>query len=321
MMKKLHSGFVISSALCLGAMGLSLPATHAFAQSPGALATSPYLPQIGPDKAVSGAPVTASIGPNQPLPKAVALQTDAGSHRLPVPIVVFQGRPASPITLPAAADIIPLHAIPSPAEISQLQNASSAPVPLPLAQTVTAPQKEASPKPPSAFRRIWRDTRKSVVHDVPEALADALPWVDRPRKDEPLDDVLARVSSDLARASAHDPEWVGPAETELRQLSKRLSTLAEPTPISMTPETARQPVSAPVEVRPFRPRPIWPGASGRPEPQSRPVAVATGTEVQPGPQAQGRRLPPPTDWVEDEPAAEKSPSPRVVPKRPRRPSR
>jgi hypothetical protein len=177
-------------------------------------------------------------------------------------------------------------------------------------------------KPAGPFKRIWRDTKKSVVEDIPEALADALPWVDRGNKDEPIEQVLARVSADLSRASAKDPEWINPAESELRELSKRLSTLAEPPESGLTGSAAGNVPEQDTANRPFRPRPIWPGASGRPEMQSRPTALVTGSTIQQGPEAVGQRLPPPTDWVEDEEkAAPKPPAQQVVAKRVKRPTK
>ncbi|MFM1976461.1 MAG: hypothetical protein RL145_1307, partial [Pseudomonadota bacterium] len=213
-------------------------------------------------------------------------------------------QPAAPVMLPSTPVALPVQRVAAP----------PAPQPTPT-QTV---KRE---KPAGPFKRIWRDTKKSVVEDIPEALADALPWVDRGDKDEPIEQVLARVSSDLSRASAQDPEWVNPAESELRELSKRLATLAEP-PVGPASEAA---VATLPEVgsanRPFRPRPIWPGASGRPEMQSRPTALVTGSTIQQGPEAVGQRLPPPTDWVEEEEKAPKPPPQQVVAKRAKRPTK
>ena len=305
-----------SAALLIGALGLVCLGSHAWAQSAGALATSPYVPVPSPAAQKPAAPFVS------------------GGQVLP--IVMFRGTPAAPLPKPAYVSMVPVP-LALPPEVAQPAPTAPAvapPVAAPILQVATAPSAPPPPapalapmsqakaeKPAGPFKRIWRDTKKSVIQDVPEALADALPWVDRGQKDESIEQVLARVSADLSRASARDPEWINPAESELRELSKRLSTLAEP-PVDGTLGGVVTPV---VEVdaagRPFRPRPIWPGASGRPEAQSRPTALVTGSTIQQGPEAIGQRLPPPTDWVEEEETASKPAPQQVVAKRAKRPSK
>ncbi|MFY7760662.1 hypothetical protein [Aquidulcibacter sp.] len=321
----------LSSAVRLcGTLGILCLSSGAMAQSAGAFATSPYVPLMpaakpSPAACVCAEPkqaVAPSVAPKpmKPEPQLVG----AGGQILP--IVMFRGTPAAPLPKPAVVSMVPV-AIALPTEPQK----PAAPVIL-APPPVAAPAQQIAAKPAPApaakrekpagpFKRIWRDTKKSVVQDIPEALADALPWVDRGAKDEPIEQVLARVSSDLSRASAQDPEWVNPAESELRELSKRLATLAEP---PADTESAPTRVSMPEQDsanRPFRPRPIWPGASGRPEMQSRPTALVTGSTIQQGPEAVGQRLPPPTDWVEDEEKAPKPPAQQVVAKRAKRPSK
>jgi hypothetical protein len=138
------------------------------------------------------------------------------------------------------------------------------------------------------LRRIVRDTRKSVIRDLPEALADTLPWVDKERKGEPFDAVLDRVADDLRRANSADPAWALPAQREIRALSKRLETLSAPPPLGEADSTSplANAISG-LDERPFRPRPIWPGASGRPEAQTRPVTLLTISGQQTGPRVSG----------------------------------
>jgi hypothetical protein len=321
----------LSSAVRLcGALGVLCVGTSALAQSAGAFATSPYVPFIPAAKPSPTAcmcpetkqAVTTPVAPQpmKPVPPVV------GTNGQVLPIVMFRGTPAAALPKPAVVSMVPV-AIALPAEAPKpaapmtlapppvaapIQHIAAAPVPAPAAKRE---------KPAGPFKRIWRDTKKSVVQDIPEALADALPWVDRGDKDEPIEQVLARVSQDLSRASAQDPEWVNPAESELRELSKRLATLAEPPADSAS---APIPLAMPEQDtanRPFRPRPIWPGASGRPEMQSRPTALVTGSTIQQGPEAVGQRLPPPTDWVEEEEKAPKPPAQQVVAKRAKRPAK
>jgi hypothetical protein len=278
------------------------------AQSAGAFATSPYVPFIP-----SAKPATVPAMGAKPMKQGPQAANNAGQV---LPLVMFRGKPAAPLPKPAVVSMVPV-AIALPAEAPK-----PAPVEAPVLQVAAQPALAAKAvKPSGPFKRIWRDTKKSVMQDIPEALADALPWVDRGDKDEPIEQVLARVSSDLSRASAKDPEWINPAESELRELSKRLSTLAEP-PANGTPSAAVATMPEhDTANRPFRPRPIWPGSSGRPEMQSRPTALVTGSTIQQGPEAIGQRLPPPTDWVEEEEMAPKPPAQQVVAKRSKRPSK
>jgi hypothetical protein len=318
-MNQLSRAFKLSSTARLwGALGALCFSTSALAQSAGAFATSPYVPFIP-----SAKPATVPAMPAmraKPMKQEPQSTNNAGQV---LPLVMFRGKPAAPLPKPAVVSMVPV-AINLPAEAPKLVLAATAPasVAVPILHMATQPAAQAKAvKPAGPFKRIWRDTKKSVVQDIPEALADALPWVDRGDKDEPIEQVLARVSSDLSRASAKDPEWVNPAESELRELSKRLATLAEP-PATGTPSAAV--ASMPEQDtanRPFRPRPIWPGASGRPEMQSRPTALVTGSTIQQGPEAIGQRLPPPTDWVEEVEMAPKPSAQQVVAKRSKRPSK
>jgi hypothetical protein len=127
-----------------------------------------------------------------------------------------------------------------------------------------------------------------VVRDAPEALANALPWVDRDRKNEPIDVVLGRVADELSRADAADPEWVLGAERELRALDARLQRLPEPPPAQPVAPVLPEPVVTGPDERPFQPRPVWPGARVTHEPQRRPSALGSGTEQLDGPLAEGR---------------------------------
>jgi hypothetical protein len=140
----------------------------------------------------------------------------------------------------------------------------------------------------SPIRRIVQDTGRGLVRDLPEAVADALPWVDRDAKNEPFGDVLDRVADDLHRAALGDPAWALPAQREIRALSKRLDRLAEPPPLPQAAGDGQaDAMLGGSDDRPFRPRPIWPGASGRPEAQVRPVTLTTTSGQQGGPTAAG----------------------------------
>jgi len=318
-----------SAALFWGALGAMCLSTSAMAQSAGAFATSPYIPFMSPPKPAGEACACVATksaalpsGVVKPIKSEPSIYSSGGQV---LPIVMFRGKPAAPLPRPAVVSMVPV-AIALPPEAPQQMApvpVAPAPVAAPVLRVAAQPAVQVNrEKPAGPFKRIWRDTKKSVVEDIPEALADALPWVDRGNKDEPIEQVLARVSADLSRASAKDPEWINPAESELRELSKRLSTLAEPPESGLTGSAAGNVPEQDTANRPFRPRPIWPGASGRPEMQSRPTALVTGSTIQQGPEAVGQRLPPPTDWVEDEEkAAPKPPAQQVVAKRVKRPTK
>ncbi len=308
-MNQLSRAFNLSlTAKLWGALGALCVSTSAMAQSAGAFATSPYVPFIP-----SATPATVPAMRAKPMKQEPQAANKAGQV---LPLVMFRGKPAAPLPKPAFVSMVPV-AIALPAEAPK-----PAPVEAPVLPMAAQPALEAKVnKPAGPFKRIWRDTKKSVMQDIPEALADALPWVDRGDKDEPIEQVLARVSADLSRASAKDPEWINPAESELRELSKRLSTLAEPPANSTSSAPSMSLPEHDTANRPFRPRPIWPRSSGRPEMQSRPTALVTGSTIQQGPEAIGQRLPPPTDWVEEEEMAPKPPAQQVVAKRSKRPSK
>jgi hypothetical protein len=319
---------LFSAAPLWGALVFLCFSTSAFAQSAGAFATSPYIRFAPPAEPVSAGCQCAGAKPaaiSSVIAKPITSGQPASSTISQVlPIVMFRGTPAEPLTRPTLVSMIP------PADFSpQVAPKPAVPVlvtPPPVAKPVlrvaATPVPSAKRKKPAGpFKRIWRDTKKSVVEDIPEALADALPWVDRTDKDEPIEQVLARISADLSRASAKDPEWIYPAEGELRELSKRLATLADPPVAGIVGATVATLPEQDTANRPFRPRPIWPGTNGRPEMQSRPTALVTGSTIQQGPEAIGQRLPPPTDWVEEEEQASKPLARQVVANRSKRPTK
>jgi hypothetical protein len=287
--------FLSSAGRICGALGVLFFNTTALAQSAGAFATSPYVPFMPAPKAT----VVTSVAPKPAKPEPQM----AGKGGQGLPIVMFRGTPAAPLPRPAVISMVPV-AIALPPE-----------APKPAARVMLAPPPVAEPvlrvaakpvpaakreKPVGPFKRVWRDTKRSVLQDIPEAFADALPWVDRGEKDEPIEQVLARVATDLSRAAAQDPEWINPAESELRELSQRLAALAEP-PVNGMAGLGVAPIpEQAVANRAFRPRPIWPGSSGRPEMQSRPNALVTGSTQEQGPETTGQRLTPQSDWTEEE---------------------
>jgi hypothetical protein len=171
-------------------------------------------------------------------------------------------------------------------------------------------------EPRGPWTRIYQDSRRAIVRDMPEALADSLPWVDRDLKDESLDEVLVRVSDELARARDHDPEWADAAERELRALDARLARLPEPPEgdggvvgfdqAGMTNPAAGGHVTR--NARPFRPRPVWPGATVTAEPQVRPPTLTTDGIEETGPMTSGIATPWRTpDDLADEAATSEAP--------------
>lgn len=135
-------------------------------------------------------------------------------------------------------------------------------------------REEYAKRPP--LKAIYQDSVKAVKEDVPQAVADNLPWVDTMRKQEPLDTVLARVSDNLSRANASDPEWVYPAQSELRELAQKLDKLSNPPQYKSEIEspTVKSTIS---DRKEFRKRPVWHGAKGVNDVNIRPEVVTSNT--------------------------------------------
>lgn len=202
-----------------------------------------------------------------------------------MPVVMFRANPP-PEHGPVQQEVTVAKPPPEPAYQTVWQPPVQAPAPPPhqyVTDTSALPRLRETRGP---WTRIYQDSRRAVVRDLPEALADSLPWVDRDRKDESLDEVLARVSDELTRARISDPEWANAAERELRALDARLLMMPEPPPeaaasISSEAEPANR------HARPFRPRPVWPGAQATSEPQVRPATLTTFGIEETGPTALG----------------------------------
>jgi hypothetical protein len=269
------------------------------AQSLGSFSTAPYQPAPTAPATVRSVPASP-VAPPQPTPHSarVPIQFVAPPTNPVAPVVMFKATPPPPRVQPTAADHGRTEPRPYSISWQAAQDATPVlgpptqlvdqPAPPPSAGIIGEPQRETR----GPFRRIYEDTRTGIVRDIPQALADAIPWVDRNRKDEPFNAVLARTADELSRAAARDPEWALPAEDEIRELAQRLSLLTAPPPA----QTASMDESRPIrpggpETRPFRPRPIWPGASGRPEPQSRPLALITSSPEEEGPRVSGMSRP------------------------------
>jgi hypothetical protein len=277
---------------------------------------APKKPKAGTASSVGLSPVVMF----RPSPNVMPMQTDGaiGTEVALAPIASILPNPIAPLAI--QMDALPHTKSGRGGFMQNHQN---------VMKPVTFNKKIVKSNPnPSAFARIWRDSKTGLLHDAPEALADALPWVDKGQKAEPLSEVLTKVVDDLSRAAAQDPEWVNPAGRELRELSKRLATLSEPPPAvqssgqdgssgGMSKED--RPIS--YGSRPFRPRPIWPGATPSAEVQSRPVSVVTYTGLDNGPAVQGQPLPLADDPAEQSAANPKPQSKKAPSKRPGRRSK
>lgn len=126
------------------------------------------------------------------------------------------------------------------------------------------------------IKAIYQDTKSAIANDVPQALADHLPWVDTNRKQENFESVLDRVADNLQRAKAADPEWAYAAQNEIRELAQKLDKL--PAPPQYREETIYKnydPTREEIAVYDdYHKRPVWNGAnaSGAEKPQ-KPVAL------------------------------------------------
>ena len=293
-------------ALTLIAAVTVLSGHQVLAQSGAAFATIPYTPNIAQQ------PLTLppAVVPAVPLAPTIVSSV---RYKGPPPVVMFRGTPPP---RPALGNVVsesrpeliatPVHQITQPnrgqtpdrAGPIGWDRASLDPVIAPpvvsdgqvivenLADDLSSQTRLRRHRSP--LRRILEDTGKGLTRDLPEAVANALPWVDRDFKNAPFDEVLTNVADDLHRASLADPAWALPVQREIRALSRRLDRLPAPPPLVQDERgSSRETEIADLGNRPFRPRPIWPGASGRPEPQVRPVTLTTLTDQQDGPQANG----------------------------------
>jgi hypothetical protein len=297
------SALWLSHAVMLGATVVPFGAA-ALAQSSGALASVPYLP---------GSVAMSSDG--------VLAPAAAKPYKGPPPVVMFRAKAVpQPVASPSAQSNEPPIQFVTPPPLPQSdaperrysiantaeRDAASAgwnpanldaviapPMVADSGNVVANPLSSASgvqgARPyRSPMRRILQDTKRSITRDLPEAVADALPWVDRDAKNEPFNEVLGRVADDLHRAANADPEWALPAQREIRALSQRLDMLPSPPSLTQGTDDSRPvSVAAGIDDRPFRARPIWPGATGRPETQVRPVTLVTATGQQAGPAVTG----------------------------------
>lgn len=311
MVNTAHRSDVQSSAPTYVPIGLALAllCSSALAQSTGAFATLPYTPT---------AASAASTTHEQDVPQNArpALVSVSSRYRGPPPVVMFRGTPPLPPLL-SSGPLVELARTPAQPQaapptrqysiVTQAQrdadNSSWDPANLgPVAAPPIVPGMSAQPLSAAGqrvnltdnqryrgpMRRILEDTGRGIVRGIPEAVAGALPWVDREANSEPFKAVLERAADDLTRAARGDPAWALPAQNELRALSRRLDSLSAP-PFFVPSDDNLRPKSgvAGVDERPFRPRPIWPGAEGRPEAQVRPVTLITTTGQQNGPSVTG----------------------------------
>lgn len=137
-------------------------------------------------------------------------------------------------------------------------------------------------EPDGPVRKTMRERAAETVGvvrdnagDLADRALDAVPFWDRQDRSEPLDSVLARVSRDLAAASAADPEWAKAAEPELRALAEALARL--PPPPEAPPARLSMMRAAPEAPQDFRARPVWPGARADAQAEAfRPGAPQTG---------------------------------------------
>lgn len=135
----------------------------------------------------------------------------------------------------------------------------------------TNPQRQRGP-----WRAIYEDTKSAIKNDLPQALADSLPWVDYERKQIPFDIVLNKVADGLNRASKEDPEWAINLKPELMDLARKMDAM--PSPPQYKAEYAATEIKDEIAAKSFKKRPVWPGAKITDEEQIRPFALTSQTE-------------------------------------------
>lgn len=127
--------------------------------------------------------------------------------------------------------------------------------------------------PRGPFKAIYQDTKTAIIKDIPVAIADALPWVDKDKKNKDYEIVLKQVADSLNRAKTADPEWVLPAKDELFELYKKLEEMPAPPQIKEEYQFSAKSETANIDERPFKKRPIWPGAKTNVEVSVRPISI------------------------------------------------
>lgn len=136
-------------------------------------------------------------------------------------------------------------------------------------------------KPRGPIKAIYQDTKTAIVKDIPIAIADALPWVDKDKKNKDYEIVLKQVADSLNRAKMSDPEWVLPAKDELFELYRKLEELPQAPQLKEEYQMAAKYENQSLDERPFKKRPIWPGAKANVEVSVRPISVTnTGLDDQ-----------------------------------------
>lgn len=128
-------------------------------------------------------------------------------------------------------------------------------------------------KPRGPIKAIYQDTKTAILKDAPIALADALPWVDKDKKNKNYEIVLKEVADSLNRAQKSDPEWILPAKDELFELHRKLNDMPAAPQLKEEYQIASNAVDVMSEDRPFKKRPVWPGAKSNTEVSVRPVTI------------------------------------------------
>jgi hypothetical protein len=249
-----------------------------------------------PELAVEQSPKTGASGDpafvNAVPPAATAIR----EHQASIPATQLQFTPLpqaatawvaqqaveSGVSQPASAPLVSgsMAAFTLPMGVEPTADADVVPKEVWVADGIQEAAQAPIVSPSNKERRRSPNPIARITTDSVEAVADLLPWVDRKRKDEPIEDVLTRVADELARARAADPEWVLPAEQELRALAKRIGTLPAP-PLGQTADHG--PLLPTPPSRSYALRPLWPGADGAPEVRRRPMSPTTESGFDMGP--------------------------------------
>jgi|GEM_PF-6854515 len=173
-------------------------------------------------------------------------------------------------------------------------------------------QRQSQPENRGPIEAIYQDSKVALFRGVPNGIARNLPWVNYGNRNEPFDSVLARVSADLQSAVSSDPEWAIPAQNEIRRLAVQLDRLPSPTNPIAYAQVNQSNAEHAAPNRPFKPRPIWPGAAANAEEQVRPTTLTTTGVDEQGGATSGANL----IWQDLEPTEQTPPTlarPRVRP--------
>jgi hypothetical protein len=219
-------------------------------------------------------PHSKIIAPNVIIPAAVAENNNinVSNYSLSEPIKVKNSKlPLGHYIAPNVKSTPPIGPLRTNSRQVNLPNLPDLPklpnLQMPNFSALNAPLEKRGP-----IAAIYQDTKTAIVKDVPQNVADVLPWVDKERKNQNYDKTLAIVADSLSRANQSDKEWAKPIANDLAQLARKIETLPNPPQYQeeIRPTRLQNQYS---EERDYQARPIWQKTAQNQEVGKRPIRL------------------------------------------------